>query len=189
MIQYPPKTITIKIDSISGNHEDDRNKLRKLVIEFFAKENAGKGKGELASKNIYYVETLATGDRLYLTRPSVLYKGFDFRIGVENQKFKSGKRKKESEIPTHQDILSDLAAKKTTNPEEYPNLVQAIEEVYLCHDTEEVLQENSEKLAVFKSGLAPDLILKIVKWLFIEQDINFWSWSGRTMLMNYIKEI
>lgn len=189
MIQYPAKTVTVKIDSLSGNHEDDRNRLRKLVVDFFANENAGKGTGELTSKNTYYVETLVSGNRLYLSRPSVLYKGFDFRIGIENQKFTGGKRKKESEIPAHQNILDDLTQKKANSPDDYLYLKKAIEEVYLCNDAEDVFQKYREKLSQLNYGLSPELILKVVKWLFIEQDINFWSWSGRAMLMNYINEI
>ena len=41
----------------------------------------------------------------------------------------------------------------------------------------------------FNSGYSPELILKLVKWLFIEQDIRDWNTSGRAMLMNGINDI
>jgi len=34
-----------------------------------------------------------------------------------------------------------------------------------------------------------EIILLAVKWLFIEQDITYWNWSGRGMLWNVIKDI
>jgi hypothetical protein len=38
----------------------------------------------------------------------------------------------------------------------------------------------------FKSGFPCDLILAVLKWLFIEQDIRYWNYSGREMLWNSI---
>jgi len=32
------------------------------------------------------------------------------------------------------------------------------------------------------------IILLAIKWLFIEQDITYWNWSGRNMLMNSLKD-
>ena len=34
----------------------------------------------------------------------------------------------------------------------------------------------------FKSGFSCDLLVKTLKWLFIEQDIRYWNYSGRDML-------
>ncbi len=34
-----------------------------------------------------------------------------------------------------------------------------------------------------------EIILLAVKWLFIEQDIRYWNWSGRDMLWSGIKDI
>lgn len=33
----------------------------------------------------------------------------------------------------------------------------------------------------FSAGLPADHILKTIKWLFIEQDIRYWNYSGRNM--------
>lgn len=46
-------------------------------------EEPGMGAGNDSSKYTYYVETLADGNRVYLTRPAFLNKGFDFVIRVE----------------------------------------------------------------------------------------------------------
>lgn len=33
------------------------------------------------------------------------------------------------------------------------------------------------------------IILLAIKWLFIEQDITYWNWSGRNMLYNQLIEM
>ena len=33
------------------------------------------------------------------------------------------------------------------------------------------------------------IILLAIKWLFIEQDITYWNWSGRNMLYNHLIEM
>jgi hypothetical protein len=43
----------------------------------------------------------------------------------------------------------------------------------------------------FQSGFSVELILKVLKWFFIEQDIRDWNYSGRGMFksgLDYIKE-
>lgn len=37
-------------------------------------------------------------------------------------------------------------------------------------------------------GFPMDLIFKTSKWFFIEQDIRYWNYSGRNMLMESYKE-
>jgi hypothetical protein len=41
----------------------------------------------------------------------------------------------------------------------------------------------------FKSGYGSDLIVGVLKWLFIEQDIRYWNYSGREMFWNGIKNV
>ena len=36
--------------------------------------------------------------------------------------------------------------------------------------------------AAFHKGLTLEMLLKILKWLFIEQDITYWNYDGRQML-------
>ena len=40
----------------------------------------------------------------------------------------------------------------------------------------------------FESGFAVDHILKTIKWLFIEQDIRYWNYSGRYMTWGIVPE-
>ena len=52
-----------------------------------------------------------------------------------------------------------------------------LEKVFDCHD---VSDEEMEGIH-FETGYAVDHILKAIKWLFIEQDIRYWNYSGRNM--------
>ncbi|MDB8665978.1 hypothetical protein PNU99_09220 [Streptococcus anginosus] len=62
----------------SFSNEGTRNEVRMRVVEKFSQEEAGVGKGNDASKYKYFVETLESGDRVYLQRPANLHNGFDF---------------------------------------------------------------------------------------------------------------
>jgi len=169
--------LVIKIDGSLPRRE-----LRKKVVEQILLEEAGTGRGEKTSKYIYYVEELEDGSRIYLTRPAYLKKGFDFLIHVKDKVFMNGK-----DNPKHDDIFEDLRKKKKENPILYKRLHEAITRVYSCEDPSEVLKEFSD--LKFKSGFSFELILKTLKWFFIEQDIRDWNYSGRAMLKSGLDEI
>jgi len=79
--------------------------------------------------------------------------------------------------PKHEDIGADLEIKKEQNPVEYKRLYALLRKVFECHDvSDEEMQGFS-----FEGGLTVDHILKAIKWLFIEQDIRYWNYSGRYM--------
>ena len=56
-------------------------------------------------------------------------------------------------------------------------LYKLIEDVYNCKEIEDTNLK-------FDSGNSVDLILKVAKWFFIEQDIRYWNYSGRAMFMS-----
>lgn len=160
----------------------DRNKVRMAVVDELSKEQPGQGKGDLASRYTYYVETLSDGNRIYLKRPANLHNGFDFVVGVENYNFNpSGRRRN---YPKHDDIIQDLISKKKESAEQYNNLFSVLLKVYKC----DLINEYKMNIE-FKSGYSSELIIKTLKWLFIEQDIRYWNYSGRDMLWNVIKSI
>ncbi len=165
--------------NVSGDKE--RNELRKIVVNKLIEEKPGAGKGDLTSKYIYFVEKLKDGKRIFLTRPVVLNKGFDFIIHVEDQIFINKK-----DNPRHEDILNDLKKKQSEDANKYEEFLQQIIDVCNCKDVDSILKD---KEIIFKSGYSTEMILKVLKWLFIEQDIRYWNWSGRNMLLNGIKEI
>jgi hypothetical protein len=109
--------------------------------------------------------------------------GFYFIVCVENTNFADvGKRFRN--YPKHEDIIKDLSMKRNANPVEYALLYESLQNVYLC---KEVSTEQMISLS-YDNGLNPDLIVKTVKWLFIEQDIRYWNYSGRDMLWGGIPQ-
>jgi hypothetical protein len=172
----------IKLSILDANVDKNRNELRKLVIKELWGERAGKGKKEKASYYKYYVEQIFDGNRVYITRPARLKLGFDFLIHLENFVFNNGK-----DNPEHGDIIQDLQLKKREDTEKYNKLVSSINEVFNCKDPSEVLEKYRD--LGFEHGFNIDLILKVCKWFFIEQDIRYWNYSGRYMLKDVIDRI
>ena len=102
-----PRYEITKFFSNSGS----RNEVRMRVVDALAAETPGTGNGEDASKYIYYVETLNSGDRVYLQRPANLHNGFDFLVCVENANYAlPGQRRRN--YPKHEDLAADLQAKR-----------------------------------------------------------------------------
>lgn len=176
MADYTKIEIDMKI-----SNEGSRNEVRMRVIEQLAKEAPGTGANELASRFIYYVETLNDGNRVYLRRPANLHYGFDFLVCVEGANYNhDGKRSRN--YPSHNDFAKDLAAKKAENPAMYKKLYKLLKKVFDCYE----VTEEEYKQIKFKTGLEVDHILKTIKWLFIEQDIRYWNYSGRNMTWEII---
>jgi hypothetical protein len=159
-----------------------RPELRQRVVKKFLTENPGEGTGDLASKYRYNTELTDAGSWVYLMRPANLKNGFDFLICVEDIRFSNNRN-----YPAHSDIIDDLKRKKVSNPKNFQKLLSGIIEVYNCKDPFLFPQEN--RIIRFSSGYSSDLILFVLKWLFIEQDIRYWNYSGRAMLMKGIKDI
>lgn len=157
----------------------NRQEIREKVVREFLKETPGTGTGELASKYRYFVETLSDGKRVFLTRPAWLNKGFDFEIRVQDMSFPTAKGRT-TDRPNHSVIFEDLKQKETHDPKAYANLFELIERIYAC---QEVTPPDCEHL-VFGTGLPVDLILAVIKWFFIEQDVTYWNYSGRAMFMS-----
>lgn len=170
--------LDLHIDNIGS-----RNEIRMKVVNELAKEVPGKGKNKLSSKYTYYVETLNDNRRIYLRRPAFLYNGFDFVVCVEDINFNPLGRRRN--CPTHQDILNDLNGKYFEDPKKYEILFSALSATYSCTYVD---FEPIDSL-YFESGFPCDLLIKTLKWLFIEQDIRYWNYSGRDMLWKYIYDI
>ena len=156
----------------------NRAGVRANVIQTFLAETPGTGTGDNASKYIYYVETLLDGNRIYLKRPAALNNGFDFTVNVESFRFISPKGRRMSN-PSHGNIFSDLKMKKNENAERYTQqIIPLLHRVYNISD----IHDDEFHTINFANGLPCDVVLKCLKWLFIEQDVTYWNNSGRAML-------
>ncbi|WP_027332627.1 hypothetical protein [Mycoplasmopsis gallinarum] len=163
------------------SNEGTRNEVRLRVVNALSEEDPGNSTE--TERYTYYVETLDDGNRVYLRRPANLHFGFDFLVCVENANYaEPGKRRRN--YPKHDDLGIDLQAKKAEDPEMYKKLYTLLKKVYECNDVFETDIENIS----FSSGLPVDHILKTIKWLFIEQDIRYWNYSGRSMTWGIVPE-
>ncbi len=158
-----------------------RNEVRGRVIDTFQLEEPGTGKGDNSSKYRYYVEETAQGESIYLSRPTNLNKGFDFTVCCENTYFaRTGQRR--IRRPSHPIIIQDLETKKAEDGAMYEALFGRIQQVFNCEEIHGLWFEQLR----FTSGVDVELIVKCIKWLFIEQDVTYWNYSGRAMLMSGI---
>jgi hypothetical protein len=160
---------------------NSRAELRRVIVNAFLDEKKGywKKKTQVVTRYKYFVEKLNGGNRIYLLRPTFLNKGIDFQVWVE--KFDGEKDKR----PSHRTIIEDVKEKLKESPTQKKALIAAIERVWNCEDPDKVLSETPLK---FKKGLSAELILKALKWLFIEQDVTYWNYDGRMMLWRGIQK-
>jgi hypothetical protein len=167
------------INITNHNFTDDRAEIRKEIINLFLAENPGTGKGEFTSK-YRYITKIVEDKEVYLSRPAQFNNGFDFTLNVSNINFNPDGRA--TTRPTHQNIFDDLNLKKEANPELYFELVKQIDKIYDC-------KKPTKLVFAFGVGLKSEILLECIKWLFIEQDVTYWNYSGRAMFYGGIKQI
>jgi len=136
----------------------------------------------------YNVERCDDGRRIYLLRPTWKNKGFDFQANVEGFRSKTRVPKGQTiEMPSHPDIIEDVRHKLESASRVASDLFEALSAVYDCDEPDEVMKR-FPRLRKVDHGLAPDKLLKIMKWLFIEQDLTYWLHTGRNKLTSAIEE-
>lgn len=168
-----------QIDWTNRTFTNDRDLFRKEVITAFLDERPGTGKGEETSKYEYTIKVV-NNHRIFLKRPAQFNNGFDFTLHVEGINFNPHGRA--TSRPTHENILTDLAEKKAASAEQYGNLLHEIENLFTCSPL-------TGYTFNFQIGLPIEILLECIKWLFIEQDITYWNYSGRSMLYQAILKV
>lgn len=167
------------IDLTKYKFKNDRSELRKEIINIFLEENPGTGRGEFTSRYNYVVKKKGNQE-VYLKRPAQFNNGFDFTLNVSNTNFNQGGRA--TTRPTHGNIIDDLSQKKEANAELYNELKVQIDKIYNC--------QNPDKIEFnFGVGIDEEILLECIKWLFVEQDVTYWNYSGRAMFYSGIQEI
>lgn len=165
---------------ILGNIENynSRSSIRTFLLQTWAQE-------AINTKYRYFVETLSNGNRIYLERPGRLNKGCDFVIFIENTLlFGNGN----DMPPKHNNLLDDLRLKKQTlNPQQWVQLLNSINVIFQCGKYSIAYQHIAN--LPNNIGLDYELILKISRWFFIEQDITYWAGTGRDMLLQAIHNV
>lgn len=152
--------------------------VKKVVNSFIATEYRKKARGVVFK---YPVENLPE-EQLYISRPGHK-KNFDFKVEVkETQGIGGG---------SHGEITEDIKRKEEENQKAFVNFMSAMTEIYDCseNDVDVVLGKHPKLSKVFKSGAKVEVILKIVKWLFIMEDIIYWDNEGRAFLFNFLRYV
>ncbi len=145
-----------------------RAETRRRVIEAFLEENPGR-----AHKYSYLVETFSDGSRMLLRRPTRRF-DFDFKVIVEGWEGRG----------SHDEVYEDLRRKKQENPGQFESLMKAVKDVHSCRDVDGLLREYELD---FQEGWSVELLLKLLKWYFILEDIFYWNYKGRNALMDAIQ--
>lgn len=173
-----------------------RADIRKELVDLFLQEESGLEFRENdlivdPKKYKYNVESVSDSDNqytIYLQRPAPLNKGFDFIVKVEGFYFKTDGNRHRN--PSHEDILHILTRYKNKNEEYYSYINDLILKTFYCENINFTTQtQQMPKFINFDGEEIPvAVILYCIKWLFIEQDIIYWNYSGRCMLFNSLKD-
>lgn len=160
---------------VASNRVDVRNE----IINLFLNEIPGTGIKNLCSKYEYEVESFLNY-KVTLKRPANLNRGFDFKVNVPYQGYLF-KKSRRYHNPSHDDILNALEYNKLQYSQTYNQVKNILHDFFNCQNT--ILLANSMGSFVdYNGNLHPiEVILLAVKWLFIEQDVTYWNWSGRQM--------
>ncbi|HIE41577.1 MAG TPA: hypothetical protein EYP80_02830 [Candidatus Aenigmarchaeota archaeon] len=146
--------------------------VKSVVSSFIEFEKDKKGKG---IEFRYPVEKLSNGETLYIHRPGVKW-NFDFKVEIpQDCGLEDGR---------HDQIALILRDMKRSSKEEFDKLQGIIDKLYHClnNDVDDMLKETPIS---YKDEVAIDILLKVIKWLFIMEDIIYWHYEGRAFLYNF----
>ncbi len=169
---------SVNINLLTIEHYTNRSDVRIFLLNQWALETDG-------VKYRYFVETLNDGSRIYLERPGRLNKGCDFVIYAENKYVWNNGNDRP---PDHNFVLNDLRNKKQILSQlEWQNLLNGITVIYQC-GTYNSARQQAGQLPVL-NGHSYELLLKLIRWFFNEQDVTYWFGQGRAMFYNEIQSI
>jgi hypothetical protein len=154
----------------------NRAEIRAEVFQHWIREEPGTP--ELTNCYRYDVEKLSDGSLIYVTRPTRLNKGADFRIFCENfKRYLNGNDKP----PSHANLVDELKALIANSEENRKELLNAVQKLWDCEPSTKVLAG----LKIFSKNPKAERVLLLAKWFFIEQDVTYWIESGRHMLLGH----
>jgi hypothetical protein len=151
----------------------ERAAVRAEVFQYWINEQPGSS--SVRNTYRYDVEKLTDSSFVYLTRPTRLNKGADFVILCQNfKKFKNGNDKP----PSHGDLFDELEPLVALSTPHKKEIMTALRRIWDCENSKQILND----LKLFKNNVKAERVLLLAKWFFIEQDVTYWTDSGRHML-------
>ena len=125
----------------------------------------------------YEVEQISDGRKIVITKPGGKFvfgsiKRDDFMVWIYNPKNLS------LWLISHKNIYQDLEEKGKINPSQTIKIINALEKVYKGKDPENVLKKVKLKNPI---GELPEVLLKVYKWIWGQEDCNYPNGKGRAM--------
>ena len=93
--------------------------------------------------------------------------------------------------PRHDSIFYPLSLIKNISITDFDLFQVAIDKIYFCEVPTNLLQQSQFQSLNNKyiDGVEYETLLKVIKWLFIEQDITYWNFTGRKMFYDGLKNV
>jgi len=94
-------------------------------------------------------------------------------------RFKNGNPKP----PQQQTLIDELHTLNAMSLDQKLEILTAVRRIWNCEEVNGVVAD----LNLFSGDVRAERALKLAKWLFIEQDVTYWTESGRHMLRQWIE--
>lgn len=127
----------------------------------------------------YEVEQISDGRKIVVSKPGGKFtfgtiKKEDFMVWVYNPKEES------LWLISHQNISDDLKDKAARDPKAAFKILEALEKVYNGEEPDDFLKETQ---LIAPCGESPEVILKVYKWIWGQEDCNYPppKYKGRAM--------
>lgn len=159
----------------------DRATIRREVVGWWLEELPGTP--HAVRQYRYMVERLADGNMVFLDRPAILNRGIDFQIKCEGfHLFKNGNCKPPSHRIVAREIEQILTARELGRDSDV--LVAAsLGAIWACQPYDQAIAFIAHLVS-----LRLERALKLARWLFIEQDLTYWTETGRWKLRSFFEE-
>jgi hypothetical protein len=158
-----------------------RAEIRSYVVIEFLKEVPGTGNKANTSRYLYEAETLSCGKKILLKRPAILNRGMDFTVHLQSTIFRPFGPNRD--MPRHAEIIELLQQLKNSDSSQYEShFAPVLASIADCRSFTMPSHVNHSM-----STFSPEALFMILKWFFIEQDVTYWNWSGRQMLIQQLK--
>ena len=168
---------------------EDRFQIVKKVVNMFIDFEKDKKGKDIMFK--YPVEKLSISQKLYIKRPG-RKKNFDFKVDIpKNAGLEEGR---------HDQIALFLRYLRQKDESLFKSIWDILAYLYCCknNNVDGMLKQTSlpdfvsvkiETPIELKSEINLECLLKVVKWLFIMEDVFYWDYEGRATLYNYFKYV
>lgn len=159
--------------------------LKKIEIKNSNKEEFAKKLISLPYRG-YEVESLTNGNKIIITKPGgkSVYgrpKKEDFLVFIYNSK--------ENLLwqISHQQIFDDILEKSNENKSLTIELIDLLERTLNGQEPNDFIQQISK--LNFTIGETPETLIKVYKWIWGQEDVNYPSGEGRLMSWHFFEEL